>query len=116
MVICLEQGADLNTTQLMPLPLTISCSSKIHIGFTFVVQADLGSPGQRAVKQVCVCVCLVICMERGADFNTTQLMPLPLTISCFSKIHIGFTFVVPADVGSSGQRAVKQVCVCVCAV
>ena len=56
MVICLEQGADLNTTQLMPLPLTISCSSKIHIGFTFVVQADLGSPGQRAVKQVCVCV------------------------------------------------------------
>jgi len=56
MVICLEQGAGLNTTQLMPLPLTISCSSKIHIGFTFVVPTDLGSSGQRAVKQVYVCV------------------------------------------------------------
>ena len=41
--------------QLMPLPLTISCSSKIQIGFTFLVQAHLGSPGQRAVKRVCVC-------------------------------------------------------------
>ena len=40
-----------------------------------------------------------------------QLMPLPLTVSCFSKIHIGFTFLVPAHSGSPGQRAVKQVCV-----
>jgi len=43
-----------------------------------------------------------------------QLMPLPLTVSCFSKIQIGFTFLVPAHPGSPGQRAVKQVCVCVC--
>ena len=114
MVICLEHGADLNTAQLMPLPLTISCSSKIHIGFTFVVPAHLGSPGQRAVKQVCVC--LVICLERGTDFNTTQLMPLSLTISCSNKIYIGFTFVVLAHLGSPGQRAVKHVRVCVCAV
>jgi len=41
--------------QLMPLPLTISCSSKIQIGFTFLVPAHPGSPGQRAVKRVCVC-------------------------------------------------------------
>jgi len=41
-----------------------------------------------------------------------QLMPLPLTISCFSKIQIGFTFLVPAHLGSPGKRAVKQVCVC----
>ena len=54
MVICLEQGADLHTAQLMPLPLTVSCSSKIQIGFTFLVPAHLGSPGQRAVKRVCV--------------------------------------------------------------
>ena len=40
--------------QLMALPLTISCSSKIQIGFTFLVPADPGSPGQRAVKRVCV--------------------------------------------------------------
>jgi len=52
MVICLERGADLHTAQLMPLPLTVSCFSKIQIGFTFLVQAHPGSPGQRAVKWV----------------------------------------------------------------
>ena len=40
--------------QLMPLPPTVSCFSKIQIGFTFLVLAHLGSPGQRAVKRVCV--------------------------------------------------------------
>jgi len=40
-----------------------------------------------------------------------QLMPLPLTVSCFSKIQVGFTFLVPADLGSPGKRAVKRVCV-----
>jgi len=44
----------LHMAQLMPLPLTVSCSSKIQIGFTFLVPAHLGSPGKRAVKQVCV--------------------------------------------------------------
>ena len=45
-----------------------------------------------------------------------QLMPLPLTVSCFSKIQIGFTFLVPAHPGSPGQAAVKRVCAhaCVC--
>ena len=54
MVICLERGADLHMAQLMPLPLTLSFSSKIQISFTFLVPAHLGSPGQRAVKRVCV--------------------------------------------------------------
>jgi len=58
MVICLERGADLHTAQ--PLPLTVSCSSKIQIGFTFVVPAHLGSPGQRAIKRVCMCVFMII--------------------------------------------------------
>ena len=40
-----------------------------------------------------------------------QLMPLPLTVSCFSKIQIGFTFVVPAHLGIPGKRVVKRVCV-----
>ena len=43
-----------------------------------------------------------------------QLMPLPLTVSCFSKIQIGFTFLVPTHPCSPGQRAVKRVCVCAC--
>jgi len=58
MVICLERAADLHKAQLMPLPLTVSCSSKIQIGFTFLVPAHPGNPGKRAVKRVCVCVCL----------------------------------------------------------
>ena len=37
-------------------------------------------------------------------------MPLPLTVSCFSKIQIGFNFLVPARPGSPGKRAVKRVC------
>ena len=79
--VCLEQGADLHMAQLMPLPLTVSCFSKIQIVFTFLVPAHPGSPRQRAVKRVCVCVC--VC--------------------------------VPAHLGSPGKRAVKRVCVCVCA-
>ena len=54
--ICLEQGADLYMAQRIPLPLTVSCFSKIQFGFTFVVTAHMGSPIQRAVKRVCVCV------------------------------------------------------------
>ena len=76
MVICLELGTDLHTAQLMPLPLTVSCFSKIQIGFAFLVPA------------VCVCVCVRACMR-----------------AC--------VFVHP---GSPGKRAVKCVCVGVCVV
>ena len=48
---------------------------------------------------------VVICLERGADLHMAQLMPLPLTVSCFSKIQIGLTFLVPAHPGSPGQKA-----------
>ena len=57
---------------------------------------------------------MVICLERGANLHMAHLMPLPLTVSCFSKIQIGFTFLVPAHLGSPRKRAVKRVCVCVC--
>ena len=62
MVICLERGADLHMAQLMPLPLllTVSCFSKIQIGFTFLVLAHMGSPGQRVVKQLCMCVLMIL--------------------------------------------------------
>ena len=53
---------------------------------------------------------MVICLERGADLHMAQLMPLPLTVSCFSKIQIGFTFLVPAHLDSARKRAIKQVC------
>jgi len=51
-------------------------------------------------------------MERAADLRMAQLMPLPLTVSCFSKIQIGFAFLVLTHLGSPGKRAVKWVCVC----
>jgi len=55
-----------------------------------------------------------ICLERGADFlHMAQLMPLPLTVSCFSKIQTGFAFLVLAYLGSPGKRAVERACVCV---
>jgi len=57
---------------------------------------------------------VVICLERGADLHTAQLMPLPLTVSCFSKIQIGFTFLVPDHLGSPGKGPLNG-CVCVCA-
>ena len=46
---------------------------------------------------------VVICLERGADLHTAQLMQLPLTVTCFSEIQTGFTFLVPAHPGSHGQ-------------
>ena len=56
---------------------------------------------------------MAICLEQGADLHTAQLMPLPLTVSCFSKIQIGFTFLVPAHPGSPGKEPLNG-CVCVC--
>jgi len=56
---------------------------------------------------------MVICVERGGDLHMVQLMPLPLTVSCLSKIQIGFTFLVPAHLGIPRKRAIKRVCVCV---
>jgi len=55
---------------------------------------------------------MVICLERGADLHMAQWMPLPLTVSCISKIQTGFTFLVPAHLGNPGKRAIKRVCVC----
>ena len=49
-----------------------------------------------------------LCLER--DLHISQRMPVPVTVSCFSKIHIGFTFLVlPAHLGSPGQWAVQRV-------
>ena len=94
MVICLEQGADLHMAQLMPLPLTVSCFSKIQIGFfskiqigfTFLVPAYLGSPRQRAVKWMCECVCSICVSKdiwwccRGIKLNERYHFPPKLEV------------------------------------
>ena len=52
---------------------------------------------------------VVICLEQGAnDLHMVHLMPLPPIISCFIKIHNGFTFLVLAYPGCAGKQAVKQ--------
>ena len=76
MVICLEQGADLHMAQLMQPTLSVSCFSKIQIGFTFLVPAHPGSPGKRATKRVCVyCLCL-------KALHTTALTNRPPSLDC----------------------------------
>ena len=58
---------------------------------------------------------MIICLEQGADLRIAQLMPLPLTVSCFNKIQSGFTFLVPAHPGSPGKGPLNGcVCGCVC--
>jgi len=84
----------MHMAQLMPVLLAVSCFSKIQIGFTFLVAAYPGSPGQRAIKHVCY--------HRGEQ----------PCVSCSSWAADWFTFLVPAHSGSPGKRAVKWVCVC----
>jgi len=105
-VICLEQGADLHMTQWMPLPLTVSCFSKIKIGFSFLIPVHLGSPGQKAVKRVCVCVCqsrflfidlLVVCSVTtpyNADFDGDE-MNLHLAQTLETRAEISQLAAVP---------------------
>jgi len=54
---------------------------------------------------------MVICLERDADLHMAQLMPLPLTVSCFSKIQVGFTFLVLLT-QVVPEKGPLSVCVC----
>ena len=92
------------------------CVSVIYVNYAFsaltlLVGWQEGHPACKKTEQWGAG--MVIWLERDADLHMAQLMPLPLTVSCFSKIQIGFTFLVPAHLGSPGKRAVKRVCVCV---
>jgi len=68
-VICLELGADLHLAQLMQLPLTVSCFSKIQIGSTFWYRLTWVVPEKRAVKWICVCVCVRACTQYANMLN-----------------------------------------------
>jgi len=95
MVICLERGADLHMVQLTPLPLIVSCFSKIQIGFTFLVLAHPGSPGQRAVKRVCVCVCVYYnCNWQNWQANSITLINLTCYVLHAIRDRIHYTGVV----------------------
>jgi len=93
-VICLERGADLHLAQLMPLPLTVSCFSKIQIGFTFLVLAHPGRPGQRAVKRVCVYVSWI--QRSFANVSLDRYLRQPITYPQHSTMMSSFRLVAVA--------------------
>ena len=76
---------------------------------SFSASTLLVGKGIRPVKNWVVAAGVAICLEWGADLSMAQLMPLPLIVSWFSNIQIGFTFLVPAHPGSPGKRAAKRV-------
>jgi len=105
-------------SQLMPMPLTVCKDRSLYKCYKYLfafsalmllVGRQEGHPACKKTEQWGAG--MVICLERVADLHMAQLMPL--TVSCFSKIQIGFTFLVPAHPGIPGQRAVKRVCVCI---
>jgi len=53
----------------MPLPLTVSCSSKIQIGFTFLVPAYPGCPGKEAVKWL-----LLLLLTKNIAYHTMEML------------------------------------------
>ena len=96
-------------TKMVFLPLCfIGCSSS---ALTLVAGWQLVHPACKKLE--CWDAGVVICLERGTDLHMAQLLLLPLTVSCFSKIQIGFTFLVPAHPGSPGKGPLNG-CVCVC--
>jgi len=86
MVISLERGADLHMAQLMPLPLTISCFSKVQIGFTFLVTAHPGSPRQEAVKRVCVCIIMQVFVQCWNLYRRTYAVSI-FVINIYWVVH-----------------------------
>ena len=66
-----------------------------------------GRKGIRPVKNW-VLGCWRGCLEQDADLHMAQLFPLPLTVSCLSKIQIYFTFLVPAHPGSPGKGPLSE--------
>jgi len=90
MVICLEQDADLHTAKLMPLPLTVSCFSKIQIGFTFLVLAHPGSPGKKGLLNKCARVCS--CIYQSAVLSK-KMWPIVMDVPW--SVHLLVTTVSP---------------------
>ena len=89
--------------------LAVGSTTDTFSALTLLVGQQEGHP---VCKKQWWCAGVVICLEQGADLHMAQLMPLPLTVICFSKVEIDFTFLVPAHLCSPGQRAIKCVCVC----
>ena len=98
-------------TNNLPLRLYSNIFSKSLFAFSALTLLVGWQEGHPACKTEWWGAGMVICLELVADLHIAQLMPLPLTVSCFSEIQIGLPFLVPTHLGSPGKRAVKRVCV-----
>ena len=87
----------------------ITCTGSAFSALTLLVGRQDGHPACKKLQWWGTGV--VISLERVVDLHVAQLMPLPLTVSCFRKIQIGFTFLVPAHPGSPGKGPLNG-CVC----
>jgi len=79
-VICLERDVDLHMAQLSPLPLTVSCFSKVQICFTFLVLAHPGISGKGLLNG-----CVYVTSSFAASPSATLV---PLALSVFAALHI----------------------------
>jgi len=83
--------------------------TSINIYMKFLQCLDSWLGGRKGIQTECSGAGMIIYHWRGADLHMVQLMQLPLTVSCFSKIQIGFTFMAPAHPGSPRQKTSKWV-------
>ena len=86
MVIWLEQDADLHMAQLMPLPLTVACFSKIQIGLPFWYWLTWVVPEKRAVKRVCVHA-HVNYVEKQSEFAESESVTVIEFCSCSKRFY-----------------------------
>ena len=102
-VVCLEQGADLHLAQLMPLPLTVSCFSKIQIGSTFLVPAHLGSPGKGPLNG---------CVRMTSSYLLTVENPLSAElegeVGCYNLLVRAVETAADVDIGDRSWLYVAQ--------
>jgi len=95
--------------KLMPLPLTVSCFSKIQIGFTFLVQAHPGSPGQRAVKRLLDWfLCVFVWKGLVYVFVSSVYSSDPFGFVSFT----GFSFLSTKPRDLLGSTSVKWIILC----
>ena len=94
MVICLGRGADLHMAQMMPLPFTVSCFSKIQIGFTFLVWTHPGNPRQSpegCKTDVCVSVCTCVYSNQLTESKSDIATKISLSVLMWHAKEMHFT-------------------------
>jgi len=120
---CLGWGADLHIAQQIPLPLTISCSSKYRLVLTFLVlpfwyllARVVPDIFQKSSKMI-VCVCACVQVHRGAVYKSTSVFKCNISYlwcvkqslciygaSCSQKYHETITNLAISDMLIAAQK------------